>query len=66
MATRKDIVADTQNEAMVFFCKGCRSEFHRIPAKQVFTLQAQGTLQQEADRIIDDHLATCTATTSNH
>jgi pantoate kinase len=56
---RDDISVFNGNDAMTFSCKVCKKQFASIPTKDVIRRTVAGTLQQEADRIVAEHLRTC-------
>jgi hypothetical protein len=59
MTTREDIVVDALEEEIVFFCKKCGRPFAGMPEQEIQVRKANGTFEDESDRIIDAHLRTC-------
>jgi hypothetical protein len=59
MTTREDIVVDALEEEIVFFCKKCGRPFAGMPEKEIQERKANGTFDEESNRIIDGHLRTC-------
>jgi hypothetical protein len=59
MATRDDIIPFTGSSEMTFYCRVCKTQFASIPMKEVFQRQANATLKEETDRLVDLHLKNC-------
>jgi hypothetical protein len=59
MTSREDIVVDTLEEEIVFYCKKCGKPFAGMPAKEIEERKANGTFDEESKRIIEGHLRTC-------
>jgi len=59
MTTREDIVVDAIEEEIVFFCKKCGKPFAGMPETEIQDRKANGTFDEESERIIADHLRTC-------
>jgi hypothetical protein len=59
MTTREDIVVDALEEEIVFFCKKCGRPFAGMPEKEIQERKANGTFDEESDRIIEAHFRTC-------
>jgi hypothetical protein len=59
MTTREDIVVDTLEEEIVFFCKKCGRPFAGLPEKEIQERKANGSFDDESERIIAGHLRTC-------
>jgi hypothetical protein len=59
MTTREDIVVDALEEEIVFYCKKCGRPFAGISEREIQERKANGTFEDESDRIIEAHLRTC-------
>ena len=59
MTTREDIFVDILSEEIVFFCRKCGKPFAGMLEKEIQERKANGTFNEESDRIIEAHLRTC-------
>ena len=59
MTTREDIAVDALEEEVVFFCKGCGRPFAGMPEREIRERKANGTFDEESDRIVEAHLKLC-------
>jgi hypothetical protein len=59
VTSREDIAIDTLQEEIVFFCKQCGKPFAGMPESEIRERKANGTFDEESERIIAGHVRTC-------
>lgn len=52
----------TEHRQIVFFCVACKKRFDHVPIIEMIKGKVDGSFGKKADKLIQNHIDTCTGT----